>query len=179
MQIERLASYLCPAMAHEIIIPPVAEKEQLYQALLPQLEALLADESNFIANVANAMAMLKSVFQWWWVGSYWVSNDPVRELVLGPFQGPVACTRIGWGKGVCGHAWQSNQSIIVPNVALFDGHIACSAVSQSEIVVPVRGTNGEVIGVIDADSEFLNHFDSVDQLYLERIAELLGGKYGN
>ncbi|MCU0442908.1 MAG: GAF domain-containing protein [Bacteroidia bacterium] len=140
-------------------------KEANYAALLPQLQALCAGENNTTANLANIAAALKQLFNWWWVGFYLVIDN---ELVVGPFQGPVACTRIAKGKGVCGSAWQQKQTIVVPNVHLFPGHIACSSESQSEIVVPIIA-NGEVLGVLDVDSEYLNHFDETDRKGLESI----------
>lgn len=144
-------------------------KEAIYASLFGQLDSLCADEPNSIANLANIAAALKQTFNWWWVGFYLVQNT---ELVVGPFQGPVACTRIQKGKGVCGTSWQQAKTIIVPNVHLFPGHIACSSESQSEIVVPIIA-NGEVLGVLDADSEFLNHFDEADQKGLEAIMPLI------
>ena len=140
-------------------------KEEQYQNLLPQIKALLAHETDFIANLANVAAALKEQFGWFWVGFYLVKNE---ELVLGPFQGPVACTRIKKGKGVCGTSWQQAATIIVPDVELFPGHIACNSLSKSEIVVPIFRSN-EVIGVLDVDSDTLNSFDKTDQHYLEEI----------
>ncbi len=140
-------------------------KEEQYQNLLPQIKALLAHENDFIANLANVAAALKEQFGWFWVGFYLVKNE---ELVLGPFQGPVACTRIKIGKGVCGTSWQQAATIIVPDVTLFPGHIACNSLSKSEIVVPIFRSN-EVIGVLDVDSDTLNSFDKTDQHYLEEI----------
>jgi GAF domain-containing protein len=133
--------------------------------LIPQIEALVLSEKDLIANLANISAALKSAFNWWWVGFYLVKQN---ELILGPFQGPVACTRIGIGRGVCGSAWQQAQTIIVADVEKFPGHIACSSASKSEIVVPII-INNHVIGVLDIDSELLNHFDETDQLYLEKL----------
>jgi len=145
-------------------------KEEKYQALSPQMSALLAGETDAIANQANFIAALQEVFRWWWLGFYFVKEN---ELVLGPFQGPVACTRIQKGKGVCGTAWFNNQTILVPDVEAFPGHIACSANSKSEIVVPIHNKVGEVIGVLDADSEYLNHFDEVDKRYLQELLKFL------
>jgi GAF domain-containing protein len=130
---------------------------------------LLSGEKDLIANLSNTAALLKETFGWWWVGFYLVKKD---ELVLGPFQGPVACTRIGIGKGVCGTAWAQKQSIVVPDVHEFPGHIACSAASNSEIVVPII-KNNEVVGVLDADSEHLNYFNNEDKAGLEAICVLL------
>ncbi len=144
-------------------------KEQRYQSLLPQITGLLEGESDLVANLANTVAALKEQFGWLWVGFYIVKNN---ELVLGPFQGPVACTRIRKGKGVCGSSWADAATLIVPDVEKFPGHIACSSLSRSEIVVPVI-RNEEVIAVLDVDSEQLNLFDTTDQYYLEKIIELL------
>ncbi|WP_207423393.1 GAF domain-containing protein [Desertivirga brevis] len=144
-------------------------KEDQYKSLLPQISALIGGEEDLIANLANISAALKEQFGFLWVGFYIVKND---ELVLGPFQGPVACTRIGLGKGVCGTAWQQQKTLIVPDVEAFPGHIACSSLSRSEIVVPFY-CEGEVAGVLDVDSEELNQFDEVDQRYLEEIMSWL------
>jgi L-methionine (R)-S-oxide reductase len=165
----------------ESIVVQADTKSRQYAELLPQLKALWAGEPDLIANMANTCAALMQVFKFHWVGFYLVKN---QELVLGPFQGPVACTRIGFGKGVCGTAWENEKTLLVPNVETFPGHIACSALSQSEIVVPVFGIQnahpeslsaaGQVIAVLDVDSEFLNHFDETDQFWLEKIcAELM------
>jgi GAF domain-containing protein len=140
-------------------------KEEQYQALLPQIKALIEGEPDLIANLANICAALKEQFGWLWVGFYMVKND---ELVLGPFQGPVACTRIRKGRGVCGTAWQQAQTLIVPDVEKFPGHIACSSLSKSEIVVPVI-KNNEVTAVLDVDSELPDQFDETDKKYLENI----------
>ncbi|MBW6483854.1 MAG: GAF domain-containing protein [Vicingaceae bacterium] len=157
-------------MAEELHISQKLSKAEKYQQLLPQLEALVKGENDTIANLANLMAALKQAFNFWWVGVYLVKND---ELVLGPFQGPIACTRIKKGKGVCGTAWQEAKTIIVDDVEQFLGHIACSSESKSEIVVPVFNKNKEVIMVIDVDSEVLNAFDETDAAYLEKIAQLI------
>ncbi|WP_316825280.1 GAF domain-containing protein [Pedobacter miscanthi] len=156
-------------MAEDLIISRDISKEEQYQSIIPQIEALLYGETDFIANLANVAAALKEQFSWFWVGFYLVKND---ELVLGPFQGPVACTRIKKGKGVCGSSWAQAQTIIVPDVEEFPGHIACASASKSEIVLPLI-VNGEVIGVFDVDSEVLNKFDETDQLYLEQIIAIL------
>ena len=140
-------------------------KEEVYQSLLPQIKGLLEGETDLIANLANVSAALKEQFKWFWVGFYLVKN---KELVLGPFQGPVACTRIKKGRGVCGSSWQQAATLIVPDVEKFPGHIACSSLSRSEIVVPIIIDN-EVIGVLDVDSEFLDQFDETDKKYLEEI----------
>jgi GAF domain-containing protein len=144
-------------------------KEEIYESLLPQIKALIGDEKDTIANLANVAAALKEQFGWFWVGFYQVKND---ELVLGPFQGPVACTRIRKGKGVCGSSWEQAKTLIVPDVEKFPGHIACSSLSKSEIVVPVL-RNGMVWGVLDIDSSDLNQFDSTDQLYLEKLVSFI------
>lgn len=136
-----------------------------YQVLLPQIKALLTGEPNLTANLANCVAALKMTFNFFWVGFYIVEGE---ELVLGPFQGPIACTRIRKGKGVCGSSWEQNETLLVPNVDLFPGHIACSSASKSEIVVPVR-KNGAVVAVLDVDSDQLNDFDQAD---LESLNEL-------
>ena len=144
-------------------------KIEIYQSLLPQIESLISGESDSIANMANVAAALHEAFGFWWTGFYRVEG---QQLVLGPFQGPVACTRIPFGKGVCGTAWQRAETVIVPNVHEFTGHIACSSASNSEIVVPIL-RNDQVIAVLDIDSKDFNSFDETDQLYLEKIAGML------
>ncbi len=144
-------------------------KAEQYEALLPQLRALVAGEPDLIANMANISAVLKTQFDFFWVGFYLVQGD---ELVLGPFQGPVACTRIAKGKGVCGTAWERAEMLVVSNVDTFPGHIACNAQSKSEIVIPVV-RQGEVMAVLDVDSEYLNHFDETDAGYLGQVLALL------
>lgn len=144
-------------------------KEELYQNLLPQIKSIVEDEKDMIANMANISACLYETFRFWWVGFYRVVGN---ELVLGPFQGPIACTRIRKGRGVCGTSWQRAETVIVPDVEQFPGHIACSSASRSEIVVPVLH-KGEVIAVLDIDSDMLDTFDDTDRLWLERIAALL------
>lgn len=153
-----------------IALPNTKERSVLYASLLPQLEALLLGEKDPMANMANMAAALHGAFGWHWVGFYRVVGD---ELVLGPFQGPVACTRIPKGKGVCGTAWSSNTTIVVPDVEQFPGHIACSALSRSEIVVPVRQTDGQVCAVLDIDSAVVNDFTENDRLGLEAVCRLL------
>lgn len=140
-------------------------KTAQYESLLPQIKALITGEPDEIANLANIAAALKEQFGWFWVGFYLVKQD---ELVLGPFQGPVACTRIRKGRGVCGTAWANAATLIVPDVEAFPGHIACNSLSRSEIVVPVK-RNNEVVGVLDVDSAALNEFDETDQRFLEEI----------
>ena len=144
-------------------------KEEQYTALLPQIKALVEGEPDLIATLANICGALKEQFGWLWVGFYLVKQD---ELVLAPFQGPVACTRIKKGKGVCGTAWQNAGTLIVPDVEKFPGHIACSSLSKSEIVVPLIKDN-EVVGVLDVDSVLLNDFDETDKKYLEEIVRLI------
>ncbi len=144
-------------------------KEEQYQSLIPQIKALIEGETDVTANLANVAAALKEQFKWFWVGFYIVKNN---ELVVGPFQGPVACTRIKKGRGVCGTSWAEAKTIIVEDVEKFPGHIACSSLSRSEIVVPIF-KNNEVIAVLDVDSEYLNHFDKTDAKYLEQIVKLL------
>lgn len=144
-------------------------KEQQYISLIPQIKSLIEGEINRIANMANICAALKEQFGWLWVGFYLVDHN---ELVLGPFQGPVACTRIMKGKGVCGTAWQEEKTILVPDVEQFPGHIACSSLSKSEIVLPVYSKD-EIKGVLDVDSIQLNEFDEIDQKYLEEILLIL------
>jgi len=144
-------------------------KEEQYKELIPQIKGLLTGEPDLIANLANICAALKEQFGWLWVGFYWVKNE---ELVLAPFQGPVACTRIRKGKGVCGTSWAEAKTLIVPDVEQFPGHIACSSLSKSEIVVPVI-RSGVVLGVLDVDSIDLNTFDETDQKFLEEIVSLI------
>lgn len=156
-------------MAEDLTIVKNGTKEEQYLALIPQIEALIYGETDLIANLANIAAALKEQFGWFWVGFYLVKND---ELVLGPFQGPVACTRIKKDKGVCGASWSQAKTLIVPNVDEFPGHIACASASKSEIVLPVyKGEN--IIGVLDVDSEYLAHFDEIDGKYLKQIVQLL------
>jgi L-methionine (R)-S-oxide reductase len=144
-------------------------KAEQYQSLIPQIKALLEGEPDLVANMANAVAALKEQFGWFWVGFYVVKNE---ELVLAPFQGPVACTRIKKGRGVCGSSWAQAKTLIVPDVEKFPGHIACSSLSKSEIVVPVI-RNGEVVAVLDVDASEYDQFDSIDQQFLEEIVILI------
>src|SRR5688572_25067992 len=155
-------------MAEDLLIAKGTKEEQ-YRSVIPQIKALIEGEPDLVANLANTVAALKEQFGWFWVGFYLVKKD---ELVLGPFQGPVACTRIRKGKGVCGSAWAESKTIIVPDVEKFPGHIACSSLSRSEIVVPLI-RNKEVWGVLDVDSTSLNEFDNIDREYLEQIIDLL------
>ena len=144
-------------------------KQQTYETVLPQIQSLLSGETDLTANMANVSAVLHDAFDFWWVGFYLVRGE---QLVLGPFQGPVACTRIPFGRGVCGTAWQRRETVVVPDVHLFPGHIACSSLSRSEIVVPLVHDN-QVFAVLDIDSCELNAFDETDQRYLEQIAKFL------
>jgi GAF domain-containing protein len=155
-------------MAEDLVITAGTKRDQ-YESLIPQIKGLLEGENDLIANLANSVAALKEQFGWLWTGFYLVKDN---ELVLGPFQGPVACTRIKKGKGVCGSSWASEKTLIVPDVERFPGHIACSSLSKSEIVVPVI-RSGKVVAVLDVDSEHLNQFDSTDQFYLEQIIQLI------
>jgi GAF domain-containing protein len=154
-------------------------KAEIYQSLIPQIKALLDGEPDLVANLANTCAALKEQFGWLWVGFYLVKSSSFAkatedkdELVLGPFQGPVACTRIKKGRGVCGAAWQNAETLIVPDVEKFPGHIACSSLSRSEIVIPII-RNGEVIGVLDVDATELDQFDETDKKYLQEIISLI------
>lgn len=156
-------------MAEALQINEGSKKEK-YEALLPQIEALIGGEKDPIANMANVAAALKQTFDFFWVGFYRVIGD---ELVLAPFQGPVACTRIRKGRGVCGTAWQEARTLIVPDVEQFPGHIACNSASRSEIVVPLIH-DGEVTGVLDIDSDQTDSFDQTDAWYLEKICLLIG-----
>lgn len=156
-------------MAEDLTILQSTDKKEQYESLVPQIEALLTGETDLVANMANVCAALKEQFKWFWVGFYLVKDG---GLVLGPFQGPVACTRIAKGNGVCGAAWEQEKTLIVRDVEAFPGHIACSSLSRSEIVLPVyRG--GEIAGVLDVDSEHLDHFDETDAKYLEQITQLI------
>ncbi|OEC90009.1 GAF domain-containing protein [Acinetobacter sp. YK3] len=155
-------------MAEELVLQQGHKVEQ-YQNILPQIQAIVEDESDVIANLANICAALKQQFGWFWIGFYLVKGN---ELVLGPFQGPIACTRIAKGRGVCGSAWQQQQVIVVPDVDQFPGHIACSSDSKSEIVLPIM-KNGECVGVLDIDSDELNQFDEIDAEYLKQLMSVI------
>jgi L-methionine (R)-S-oxide reductase len=175
MNIELYTStYLC-CMSEDLSIITGTKAEQ-YESLIPQIKGLLEGEPDLIANLANIVAALKEQFGWLWTGFYLVKPSvkflTENELVLASFQGPVACTRIRKGKGVCGTSWEKEKTIIVPDVEKFPGHIACSSLSRSEIVVPVI-RNNEVIAVLDVDSEELNHFNETDQVYLQKVVELI------
>jgi GAF domain-containing protein len=156
-------------MAEDLIVVK-GTKEERYQSLLPQVRGLLEGETDLIANLANICGALKEQFNWLWIGFYLVKKE---ELVLGPFQGPVACTRIKKGKGVCGAAWEQQKVLIVPDVEKYPGHIACSSLSRSEIVLPLFDQHKEIIGVLDIDSIELDEFDSTDQHFLQQILELI------
>jgi GAF domain-containing protein len=156
-------------MAETLFLPQSGTKEEIYQALLPQVDALISGEKDLVANLANIAAALREAFGFFWVGFYVVQG---QELVLGPFQGPIACTRIAYGRGVCGTAWKEQKTQLVPDVEAFPGHIACSSASKSEIVVPAF-QNGEVFLVLDVDSDLLDDFDAVDQRYLEAMMGML------
>lgn len=156
-------------MAEDLLISGTT-KEEKYQSLLPQIQSLVDGETDLTANMANVCAALKFGLDFFWVGFYLVKDD---QLVLGPFQGPVACTRIALGKGVCGTAWKNNEVILVEDVDKFPGHIACSSLSKSEIVLPIYNVNKEVVGVLDVDSETYNTFDKTDELYLKQILDLI------
>jgi L-methionine (R)-S-oxide reductase len=155
-------------MAEDLNIVGGTKAEQ-YLSVIPQIGGLIEGEPDLVANLANIVAALKEQFGWFWVGFYLVKND---ELVLGPFQGPVACTRIRRGRGVCGSSWEQAKTLIVPDVEKFPGHIACSSLSKSEIVLPII-RNEKVIGVLDVDSDRLNSFDEMDKQYLEEIVEMI------
>lgn len=158
-------------MAEDLTIVRNATKAEQYISLIPQVKGLLSGEDDLIANLANVAAALKEQFNWLWVGFYLVKGE---QLVLGPFQGPVACTRIQMGKGVCGTSWANQEVLIVPDVDAFPGHIACSSASKSEIVLPLI-SNGKVVGVLDVDSAELAEFDQVDARYLNEIINLIYG----
>ena len=160
-------------MAESLNILTNTSKQDQYENLIPQLEALISGETDIIANLANVSAALKQTFHFFWIGFYIVKQD---QLVLGPFQGTIACTRIRYGKGVCGTAWKEQNTIIVPDVDQFPGHIACDSASRSEIVVPIF-QNGVVVAVLDVDSEYLANFDETDKKYLQQIVNLLEAKF--
>lgn len=156
-------------MAEDLYISG-GNKEDKYRSLLPQIKSLLTGEDDLIANLANVSAALKGTFGFFWVGFYLVKGE---ELVLAPFQGPVACTRIKKERGVCGASWAKDEILIVPDVDAFPGHIACSSLSRSEIVIPLRRADGEIWGVLDVDSEKLNSFDEIDARFLEGLCSYL------
>ena len=157
-------------MAESIAFSAAADRQTIYREITPQIEALLSGESDLVANLANVAAVLKEAFGFFWVGFYLERGG---QLVLGPFQGPIACSRINFDQGVCGHAFTTRATTIVPNVDEFPGHIACSTDARSEIVVPIRGKNGAAIGVLDVDSDKLNDFGEPDQDGLEAIVRVI------
>jgi GAF domain-containing protein len=157
-------------MAESIAFSKAADRGTVYAELAPQIEALIADETDLIANLANVAAVLREAFGFFWVGFYLKKGD---QLVLGPFQGPLACTRIDFNSGVCGHAYTTRETVIVPNVDDFPGHIACSSASKSEIVLPLFDANGEVFGVLDVDSDKLDDFSETDAEGLGRIVRMI------
>ncbi len=165
-------------MAEELVIT-AKDKAGIYAEILPQIEAVVSAETDMIANMANVSAILKEAFGFWWVGFYIVKElaDGTQELVLGPFQGPLACTRIKKGRGVCGTSWAKGETIVVPDVDQFPGHIACSSLSKSEIVVPVYAPDGSVMAVLDIDSEHLETFDVTDKEWLEKMLRQIN--FGN
>ncbi len=156
-------------MAEELIISTSTDKQQRYETLVPQIEALVSGEPDVVANLSNIAAALKQTLNFLWAGFYLVKDN---QLVLGPFQGPIACTRINFGKGVCGTSWKEKKTIIVPDVDAFPGHIACSSASKSEIVLPAF-KNGEVFLVLDVDSDKLNDFDETDERYLTQVMQII------
>jgi len=157
-------------MAETLIIPQTADRQAKYDSLLPQLEALTSSEPDLIANLANIAAALKEAFGFFWVGFYLTKDN---QLVLGPFQGPIACTRIAFSKGVCGAAYSRQETLLVPDVEQFPGHIACSSLSKSEVVVPIFDQAGNVAMVLDVDSDQLNDFSEVDVRELEKVGQLI------
>ena len=160
-------------MSEELYIAAGAGKKEIYESLIPQLASLIEIEMDLVANLANLSAALHDAFGWWWVGFYRIKDN---ELVLGPFQGPIACTRIKYGKGVCGTAWKEEKSLLVPDVTAFHGHIACSSSSVAEIVIPVFDKQHQVAGVLDVDSERYDVLDKTDVEYLEKICQLITNK---
>ncbi len=158
-------------MAEELIISTTTNKSERYDTLIPQIKSLVEDEPDLIANLSNITAALKQTLNFFWVGFYIVKGN---QLVLGPFQGPIACTRINFGKGVCGASWKEKKTILVPNVDEFPGHIACSSASKSEIVLPAF-KNNEVALVLDVDSDVLNDFDETDRIALEKVMHIIEG----
>lgn len=160
-------------MAENLIVPSMGGRSKLYAALQPQIVALVSSENDGVANMANVAAVLRQAFGFFWVGFYRVIGD---ELVLGPFQGTLACTRIGYGKGVCGTAWKEKECLLVPDVELFPGHIACSSDSKSEIVIPIFDAAGNVAGVLDIDSEKPDDFTETDLSRLQELMQKIGGK---
>lgn len=161
-------------MAENLYIPDTTDRVQIYEAVIPQIVALISSEVDLIANLANISAALKQAFGFYWVGFY--MDNQAGELVLGPFQGPIACTRIRYDRGVCGHSFSKKQTTVVPDVDQFPGHIACSSASKSEIVLPVFNSKNEICGVLDVDSDLLDDFSEVDKVWLEKLLSILGSK---
>jgi L-methionine (R)-S-oxide reductase len=157
-------------MAENLSIPQTSDRFKIYESILPQIESLVEAESDLIANLANISAVLKEAFGFFWVGFY---LKKANQLVLGPFQGPLACTRINFDKGVCGYSYSKKQTVIVPNVDEFPGHIACSSASKSEIVLPAFDKNGDVFLLLDVDSDLLNDFSEIDQIWLEKLMKII------
>lgn len=157
-------------MAETLLLPTTSNRSEIYDSLVPQLAALVDGETDTVANLANIAAALKEAFGFFWVGFYIKKGN---QLVLGPFQGPIACTRIDFNKGVCGYCYTNQQTVIVPDVEAFPGHIACSSASKSEIVLPAFSKNGEVALVLDVDSDKLNDFDEADQIGLEKVMKIV------
>jgi L-methionine (R)-S-oxide reductase len=166
-------------MAENLTLSPENSKKQRYEELIPQIQALIEPEENLIANLANIASALRMGFGFFWVGFYLVEEkNATKQLCLAPFQGDIACTRIAYNRGVCGTAWAKKQTLIVPDVEQFEGHIACSSLARSEIVVPILHTQTQdVVGVLDVDSQAYNDFDSEDQIYLEQIAQIISQKH--
>lgn len=154
-------------MAENLYIPETTERAAIYESVIPQIESLISTESDLIANLANISTALKQAFGFYWVGFY--LDNKVGELVLGPFQGPIACTRIRYDRGVCGHCFSTKQTVIVPDVDQFPGHIACNSASKSEIVLPLFNQKNEIFGVLDVDSDSLDDFSEVDKVWLEKL----------
>ena len=161
-------------MSESISLPETEDRATLYEALFPQWKAIIEGEPDLIANLANTTAALREAFGFFWIGFYLVKEG---QLVLGPFQGPIACTRIAFSRGVCGHCYTTQKTVIVPDVEAFPGHIACSSLTKSEIVVPLRNRAGEIIGVLDVDSDRLNDFEQTDQTHLEKMMSELAKKF--
>jgi L-methionine (R)-S-oxide reductase len=157
-------------MAETLALSKSADRKVVYEEITPQIEALVAGENDLIANLANISAALKEAFDFFWVGFYLTKDG---QLVLGPFQGPLACTRINFDQGVCGHAYTTRETVVVSNVDEFPGHIACSSLASSEIVVPIRGVDGSILGVLDVDSDKLNYFTETDRIGLEAVTGVI------
>ena len=161
-------------MAEGLLLSETNDRNVIYEELLPQIEALIADESDLIANLANVGAALKQAFGFYWVGFY--LDNQKGELVLGPFQGPIACTRIRYDRGVCGHSFSTKKTVLVPDVDAFPGHIACSSASKSEIVLPLFNSKNDILGVLDIDSDVIDDFSKTDQVALEKLMIILSKK---